>query len=512
MNTDKIIIVGGGSAGWMTAATLVSKFPEKDITVIEDPGTSILGVGESTIGQIRKWLSYVGIDELDFVKETDAIIKLSIKFTDFHKVGESFHYPFGEPYIQNNLMGTNDWWYKKIIYPKTSSYDYADCMYPAMSMINNNTFSFKSQTEMPYNYLSQSAFHFDAAKFGVWLKDNFCKPKGVKHVLEKIKKIEGNQFDGIKQVNGHTADLYIDCTGRGALLSNTLGHGWLSYQDILPNDRAVATRIPYKNKEKEMVPYTNCTAVEKGWVWNIPLWSRIGTGFVYSSDFMSKEEADEWFRNYLNDDGSLQMKHIEFPVGIRNKVWAKNCVAIGMAAGFIEPLESSGLYTVHEFLIKLCRELEHDVITDINRSNFNHSCHLQFREFAEFVSTHYALSKRQDSDYWKFLTQNRDYNTINLEAPEPATHFGLKQYCMIRNRVNVWPQNQGISCIAAGMNWAPTDRHAVLYENNTGDLDTFIKLWKPYVEQLDKRKKDWDKKAKDYESYYDFIKNRFYAD
>mgnify|MGYP005989910327 FL=1 len=511
MKTDKILIVGGGSAGWMTAATLISKFPNKDITLVEHPEIKSIGVGESTLGQIRQWFNYIGLHESEFLKETDGIVKLSIKFTDFYKKGESFHYPFGSPVIDGNLYQTNDWWFKKIVDPSTPNSNFAETMYPVMSMINQNKFALKSQVDLGFDYQGASAVHFDAIKFANWLRDKFCIPKGVKHKLIKIKDIQGNQDEGIKHVDGLTADLYIDCTGYHAALIGSFNHGWYSYRDILPNNKAIATQIPYKNKEKEIVPYTECTAVENGWVWNIPLWSRRGCGFVYSDDFITKHEADAWFRDYLKDD-SLKFKHIEFPVGIQSKLWAKNCVAIGMSAGFIEPLESSGLFTVHEFLIKLCRELESDYITDINRSNFNYSCHLQFREFAEFVSSHYALSKRDDSKYWRFLTQNKDYNTIGLEDPTIYPFYGLKKYLHDRNRNNIYPYNEGISCIAAGMNFAPVDRHTVQYENNTPTMDTYFQAWTPHINNLNERKKHWDQIASKYPSYYNWLKNRFYED
>ena len=511
MKTDKILIVGGGSAGWMTAATLIVKFPNKDITLIEHPEIPYTGVGESTLGQIRQWLNYIGLHENDFIKETDAIIKLSIKFTDFYKKGESFHYPFGAPQLKGNLFETNDWWFKKIKDPSTPNSNFAETMYPVMSMINQNTFALKSEVELNFNYQNGTALHFDAIKFAAWLRDNFCIPKGVKHILKKITKIEGSQKEGITSVEDLDADLYIDCTGSHSALIGKLQHGWISYRDILPNNNAIATQIPYKDKEKEIVPYTECTAVENGWVWNIPLWSRRGCGFVYSDDFMTKHEADAWFRDYLKDD-SLKFKHINFPVGIQQKLWAKNCVAIGMSAAFIEPLESTGLFTVHEFLVKLCRELEAGYITDINRSNFNYNCHLQFRELAEFVSTHYALSKRDDSKYWRFLTQNRDYNTISLEDPKIYPFIGLKKTLYDRNRNNIYPHDEGISCIAAGMNFAPVDRHTVQYENNVPTLDTYLDAWKPCIQRLDERKKQWDNISKKYPSYYDWLKKRFYED
>ena len=214
-----ILIVGGGSAGWMTAATLLKSFPNKNISLIESPNIATVGVGESTIEGIRNWVKYIGIDEKDFIKETEGSYKLSIKFTDFYKKGESFHYPFGRAYAQN------DWWFKKFLNPKTPNSDYADCMFPnQMAYVNNNKFN-KQKTSY--------AYHFDATKFAIWLRDKYCIPKGIKHIKEDIKTIEQDE-DGIKSLNKkHKADLYIDCTGfKSLLLSKTLKEPFESFSDM----------------------------------------------------------------------------------------------------------------------------------------------------------------------------------------------------------------------------------------------------------------------------------------
>jgi hypothetical protein len=284
---NKIIIVGGGSAGWMTAATLIKTFPNKDITLIESPNIPIIGVGESTIGGIKFWTKYLEIDDKDFLKHTDGSYKLSIKFTDFGKKGTSFHYPFGEPHTDGNHAGLNDWWFKKFLNPELDNSDYATCHFPQMALVNNNKIDYNNSQIIPFDFDKHTAYHFDATKFGLWLKENYCLPRGVKHIKEDITSIEKDD-NGIKSLNKkHTADLYIDCTGfKSLLLGETLKEPFESYSDMLPNNSAWATRIPYENKEEELVPYTNCTALGNGWVWNIPLWSRIGTGYVYSDKYI----------------------------------------------------------------------------------------------------------------------------------------------------------------------------------------------------------------------------------
>ena len=416
--TKKITVVGGGSAGWMTAATLIKCFPNKTISLIESPNIPTVGVGESTIGQIRRFTTLLGIDDKDFIPHTDASYKLSIKFTDFYKKGEFFHYPFGRPNTDGNLAEFNDWWFKKILKPKTPNSDYADCIFPQMALVNENKCFFNEDNRIPFEFHKHSAYHFDATKFGLWLRDHYCIPRGVKHIKEDIKTIEQNE-NGIKSLNKkHKADLFIDCTGfKSLLLGETLKEEFISFEDLLPNNRAWATRIPYKNKKKELNCFTNCTAIENGWVWNIPLWSRIGTGYVYSDKFVDDETALKEFQKHLGSrapKNKSDYKNIKMRVGIHKRLWVKNVAAIGLSAGFIEPLESNGLFSVHEFLGELIRNLKREKVSQWDKDNYTYGCRQIFQNFAEFVASHYALSHRDDTEYWK-VNLNKEWSKDVIE-------------------------------------------------------------------------------------------------
>ena len=476
MKNKKIIIVGGGSAGWMTAATLESQFPNYKISLIESKNISTVGVGESTLGQITDWMRLLKIKDKDFIKHVDGSYKLSIKFTDFYKKGEAFHYPFGQPSIIDTKAENNDWWFKKILYPKTPYSDYADCTYPLqMAYVNQNKFDINQVTR---------AYHFDATKFGLWLKNNYCKK--IKHIVDDIVSIEQDE-NGIKSLNKkHKADLYIDCTGfKSLLLAKTLKEPFESYSDMLPNDSAWATRIQYKNKEKELQPYTNCTAIENGWVWNIPLWSRIGTGYVYSSKFVDDDTALKQFKKHLGQE-DLEFKNIKMRVGIHNRLWVKNVVAIGLSAGFIEPLESNGLYTVHEFLIKLVRNLQRDKTSQWDRDNFNYQCKHMFRQFSEFVALHYALSHRTDTPYWKHcFNKSWDETLINLK---PVGVIGFNNAVWKRAYDFKFHNNTGLQCIAAGMHWAPTDKQSLIKDGRLSE-ENFKNEFDSCIKKLNNRKK-----------------------
>ena len=486
-----ILIVGGGSAGWMTAATFQSQFPNYNISLIESPDIKTVGVGESTLGQIQDWLRILNINYKDFLTHVDGSIKLSIKFTDFYKKGQYFHYPFGRAAVEDNPAGANDWWIKKIVNPDTPLSDYADCIYPyQMAYTNQNKFD-------PLDNNLSFAYHFDATKFGIWLRDHYCTK--VKHILEDIKSVEQDEKGIVSLNNKYKADLYIDCTGfRSLLLGKTLNVPFESYNDLLPNDSAIATRIPYKDKIKELVPYTNCTAIENGWVWNIPSWQRIGTGYVYSSKFVDDETALLELQNHLGTK-EFDYNKIKMRVGVHKELWVKNVVAIGLSSGFIEPLESNGLFSVHEFVLSLVRNLRRGQFSQLDRDSHNYYCKNIFQNFAEFVALHYALSHRQDTEYWK---TNFNKKWLEYFSKEKAYINLLNRKNFLRNFNDVY--DNGIHCIAAGCDFAPQDLVGVTKYDNTNKEELF-KQFRKISDNLDIKKRLGNMKVENKKPLIDFL-------
>jgi tryptophan halogenase len=471
-NIDSIVIVGGGSSGWMTAATLIKAFPNKEISVIESKDVPIIGVGESTLGGIRRWTRFIGLDESSFFAHTDASFKLSIKFTDFYKKDAgAFHYPFGSPKIDEGRNPFSDWHLKKYFYPDTPVTDMVQSMFPAAALFETNKFSRNENGEFDhFNPDNDVAYHFDAVKFGGWLRDHYCKPRGVNHIVSTVVDIITNN-DGIEKLileTGEvvTADLFVDCTGfKSILLAGALDEPFKSYSDMLPNNKAWATRLPYKDRGKELEGFTNSTAIENGWCWNIPLWSRLGTGYVYSDKFVTKETALEQFKQYLMSDkmiiprsvediSQLEFKEITMRVGIHERTFVKNVVAIGLSAGFIEPLESNGLFSVHEFLFYLVDILNRGEINQFDRDMYNVTVRDLFDNFAKFVALHYALSHRDDSEYWKNV-RNRSFTDNTGDPYSPFVGRSDSFYNMAWRYMQEWGHpvgDAGITYISTGMN------------------------------------------------------------
>ena len=508
MKLNKLVVVGGGTAGAMTAYTLKKFFPNKNITIIESKTIPTVGVGESTLGRFNNWLGMLGIEDTDFMKECDASYKLSIRFEDFYQKGDGgFHYPFGRPNIENNKAKLNDWYFKKILYPDTHNSDYARCLYSVMALVDENKIS---NTSLPnWSFERDAAYHFDATKFGNCLKKEFEWIGGKIEVGSIVKVNQNNNGITSLYLDTHkyiSADLYIDCSGfKSLLLGQTLKEPFESYSNILPNNSAWATHLPYKNKEQELVPYTNCTAIENGWIWKIPLWSRIGAGYVYSDKYISDDDALKQFQKYLGTK-DLEFKKLKMRTGMHKNIWVKNVCAIGLSAGFIEPLESNGLLSVHEFLFQLVRTLQKPAISEFAKQNFNIYCRSFLNGFAEFVALHYALSVRTDTPYWQDI-QKRHYPIEEKVKRIDSDFQSIHRQRLIDYH---YPSGAGINCIGTGMNWYAADIVSLKYGLCIDNFDLLKFEWKPYIEQLNERKEEWKKLVEDCPSLLEYLKEHIY--
>ena len=519
--TDKIVIVGGGSAGWMTAAMLVKAFPNRDITVIESDEYPIIGVGESTIAPIRQFCRFIDLDESEFLEKTNGSYKLSIQFTDFDKKnGTQFHYPFGLPAIIGGRNPFFDWHLKKHFYPDTPYDDFVKTIMSSSHLFLNNKYSPNLDNEfdafVPELHV---AYHFDAVLFGKVLKEKYCTNKGVTHIVDTVSSVElgekGIEYLTLKSGEKVFADLYIDCTGfKSLLLAGALKEPFKSYEHLLPNNSAIAVQIPYENKELELHPYTNCTAIENGWCWNVPLWSRLGTGYTYSNKYVSQEDALVEFKRYLMSNrmtiprtseqvDALTYRYLSMRIGIHERTFVKNVVAIGLSAGFIEPLESSGLYTVHHFMFKLIHILSRSLIKQYDRDMYNRATYEMFHQFAEFVELHYALSDRDDTPYWQDATSG-----VRTQQVKPGDVEGAELRLVGDRYMNTWEHTygyDGTAYIATGQGYPMLSEHRVseMSFNQKRDFKTEIDNTMVIWEEL---KAKWAKAAENSPTHYEYLK------
>lgn len=427
---NKIVIVGGGSAGWMSAAALINAFPEKDISVIESPNFPTVGVGESTLQFIRPWMHNLGIKDSDWMDECNATYKTSIKFTNWDGQGGHYHHPFGEPVLDNNYG--LDFFNFARLQEDVPNNEWAEVFYPAALMAENNLLVEKM---VGWNLHQNSAYHFDATKFALWLKNKYCMPRGVEVIEDTVREIDVEPY-GVARLHcdlhrdkfAITADLFIDCTGFKALLANAIGSSFRDYSQGLINDRAWATQLP---ETQPNVYHTNCTTLDNGWVWNIPTQERTGTGYVFSSKYVSDEDALQEFKKHLDRDDELEFKLLKWKHGRRNKLAFKNVVTVGLSAGFIEPLESNGLFLTHETLKELIKVMQRGVLNGGDKNSFNYAIGVRFDDFADFVAMHYQYATRSDTPYWKDAHKyklnnnnvcNTFYESMHKDAMVNARH------------------------------------------------------------------------------------------
>jgi flavin-dependent dehydrogenase len=532
MRVNNLTIVGGGSSGWMAAAALAKLCPQIEVTLVESPDVKTVGVGESTLGQITYFLDMLGLKDKDWMHHCNATYKNSIRFTNFRENdGSSFQYPFSNGLDYTEILGgVNTWSEMSTLWPEEFTPDTFAKFYATaptyIADMNKQTYNADNSLRF-YDFKWDTAYHVDAAMFGEYLKEYIALPGGVKHIKANV---IGHTTDDegyiatIELDNGETltSDLWVDCTGfKSMLLEEWMGSKFKSFDTHLFNDSAWAARIPYENREEEMHNYTDCHALGNGWVWNIPLWSRIGTGYVYSSKFTTKEEAKQEFIEHLKTTGSAEraenaeMYHIDMRHGRRERGWIKNVVGVGLSYGFVEPLESTGLLTTHENIIKLIEVLNRrkGFVTRTEKEGFNFAVENEVLKFRDFVSTHYSLSMRDDTPYWKYCTEQHDYCSDFFEEWQPKN----QQYNNLIGNITLnrtYPDNTFVAALylAAGMGIKPISTKAIV-ENSSSVFGQSTKIAELEVnkERYYKYRDHVIQQVSKLPSHYEFLKNEIYG-
>jgi glycine/D-amino acid oxidase-like deaminating enzyme len=407
-----IVIVGGGSAGWITAGLLASEHggasaPAFSVTLVESPDVRTIGVGEGTWPTMRTTLQKIGICEARFLDECAAAFKQGTKFVDWiDGTGRDHYYhPFTPPagYATLNLV---PYWQAR-----RHKLSFVDAVSPQAQLCQHGLAPKRLATP-EYAAVTNYAYHLDAGTFADLLKRHCIERLGVRHILDHVTGINGRPDEDIESlrtdIHGDiSGDLFIDCTGFTALLiGRHYGIPLLNKKDILFNDSALACQVPYDDAQGPIASQTISTARAAGWIWDIGLTSRRGIGYAYSSAHSSDADAERVLAEYIEQTsgtaaGSIEPRKISFEPGHREKFWHRNAVAVGMTAGFLEPLEASALVLVELAARMISEELPANrSVMDIVAKRYNARFLYRWGRIIDFLKLHYLLSKRSDSDFW----------------------------------------------------------------------------------------------------------------
>jgi tryptophan halogenase len=404
-----VVIVGGGTAGWLTAAIIAAKHRSRipanfTVTLVESPNIPILGVGEGTWPTLRSTLKKIGVSETDFFRECDASFKQGALFAKWTTGAEddAYYHPLVLPEGFERLNLVPHW----LQDGGDKSFCDAVC---AQGQVCDAGLAPKMITTPEYDGLQNYAYHLDAGKFAPFLQRHSTEKLGVRHVLADVQSVNLAENGDIESVSTEQAgdiegDLFIDCTGFASLLlGKALGVGFKDLTHILFCDTALAVQIPYENETSPVATHTISTAQSAGWIWDIGLPTRRGTGHVFSSRHQTDDGAEQELRAYIGDAAKgKSIRKIKLRAGHRETFWKRNCVAVGIAAGFLEPLESSAIVLI-ELSAKLIAEQMpvNRGVMDIVARRFNDNTMYRWGRIIDFLKLHYVLSKRRDTAFWR---------------------------------------------------------------------------------------------------------------
>lgn len=446
-----VLIVGGGTAGWMTAAYLSKALPSLNVTVIESARVNRIGVGEATFSTIRHFFDFLELDESEWLPLCGGGYKLGIKFEDWSGDGTHFFHPF-ERWDNVRGLPLPEWWLGQDAASR-DRFDLATFVSPSICEAHRSprrldgsvyalapeslgaTTLMEQRDQFPY------AYHFDADKVAAYLAD-YAVAHGVTHLTDDVEDVavEGDRISAVRTKGSGElrADLYVDCTGfRSLLLGQALGVEFESFADVLPNNRAVALRVPREQLE-DMEPFTTAKTMSAGWRWTIPLYERNGYGYVYCDEFITPEEAERELRDSIPvPTEDYTANHIRMRIGRAASAWVANCVGIGLSAAFVEPLESTGIFFIQQGIEQLVRLLpsggeERDVVL---RDEYNRRVRGMTEGVKHFLSLHFAAAKRNDTAYWRHLKSRRTTDEVRRVLNVSQT--------MLLDDASIYPEYHG---------------------------------------------------------------------
>ena len=405
----RVVILGGGTSGWMCAAALsgVLKLGQKDslldVRLVESAEIGTVGVGEATLPQIKEFNDYLGINEAEFMRKTKATFKLGIEFRDWGKLGNNYHHPFGAFGMPMGGADFQHHWTRAHALGKAGpleAYSYA------IQAARQSRFDFPSEDKQSIKSTYSYAYHFDAGLYAAFLRE-FAEARGLKRTEGQVKDVTLHTDSGyirsliLQSGEEITGDLFIDCSGfRGLLIEETLGAGWEDWSQWLPCDRALA--VP-SQRTADFHSYTRSTALAAGWQWRIPLQHRAGNGYCYASAFISDDAAHKALLENLDGAALGEPKMLRFKAGRRKKSWDRNCLTIGLSSGFLEPLESTSIYLVQIAITTFLQLLPSGPVIDPKLADeFNRLIDTEYQRVRDFLILHYHANTRTDAALWDY--------------------------------------------------------------------------------------------------------------
>lgn len=412
---SRVCILGGGTAGWMTAAAISKKFNALgiEIQLIESDQIGTIGVGEATLPHIRYFNQALGIEEPEFMAATEATFKLGIEFCDWGKRGDHYIHPFGDYGIPVEGLDFHQAWLRLRQQGLKSRLD--DYSYPILAA-EQGRFKMPGEDNTQIGSNFGYAYQFDSSLYAKFLR-KLCETNGVQRIEGKVVDAhldpETGHVSHLTLERGETieADLFIDCSGfRGILIEQTLKTGYDDWSEWLPCNRAVA--VPCEARGK-LLPYTRATARTAGWQWRIPLQHRTGNGHVYWNEFISDDEATHQLMSTLEGPAIADPKPLFFKTGRRKKFWNRNVVSIGLSGGFLEPLESTSIHLIQEGITALIELFPDAEMNALDVEEYNQRMALNFERVRDFLVLHYIATQRDDSEMWRYFR--------NMTLPDSLT-------------------------------------------------------------------------------------------
>jgi tryptophan 7-halogenase len=417
----RIVIAGGGSAGWMTAAALSHALRSScRITLVESEEIGIVGVGEATIPPIKQFNRLLGLDEYEFLRRTQGSFKLGIQFVDWAEPGRRYFHPFGTFGRAFDFAHLLHFWNQAVRRGKATSILDDYCMAWAVASQER----FERPSTDPRSLLStyDYAYHFDASLYAAFLRE-YAERRGVVRLEGRIASSRLNAETGdVESLRLHdgrevAGDFFVDCSGfRGLLIEEALHTGYEDWSRWLPCDRAVA--VPCASAA-DFLPYTRSTARTGGWQWRIPLQHRIGNGYVYSSSYVDEAGATAALLAHLDGEPLAEPRTLRFVTGRRKLVWNRNVVAIGLSSGFLEPLESTSLHLIQASILRLLAVLPDRAFDRVARDEYNRIANAELERVRDFLILHYHLNRRSDGELWRYCANMPIPDTLR----ESIDHF-----------------------------------------------------------------------------------------